>query len=113
MYYLSFFIAGVEMMLGRESAAFPLDRYPSVVALCWAVLRQFDGRALKPGRAPGSSGLGPGAQQRVLEAQCRDEFFRACAQILRGRLPALRVVGQSRCARTGAWTSLCATSAGP
>jgi hypothetical protein len=65
----NFLLSWDELLLGSNSATFLLDRYFSLVDLCWVPLWQFEGHALRPGGAPGSSNLGPGVQQSAHEVQ--------------------------------------------
>lgn len=65
----------VELMLVSESLVFPVNRFPSVVALCLVALRVFVIRALQPGGAQNIGFNAGGLYQ--------DEFYRACALVLK------------------------------
>jgi hypothetical protein len=65
-------------MLRRFTPTFPVHRFAIVQSLAFAAIDVFDAGILAQPRG----GLGVGAQQRTLEAQCQDEFYRACTTVL-------------------------------
>jgi hypothetical protein len=65
-------------LLRRFAPDFPIQRFPTVEAQAFAAVSAFDASIL----AQRSGGLGVGAQQRPLEAQYLDEFYRACTTVL-------------------------------
>jgi hypothetical protein len=65
-------------LLRRFAPDFPIDRFPTIQSLSFAPISAFDASIL----AQGSRGLGVGAQQRTVEAQYQDEFYRACTEVL-------------------------------
>lgn len=67
-----------ECLLRRFAPDFPVHRFPTLQSLSFAAISAFDAGIL----AQRSGGLGVGAQQRTLEAQYQDEFYRACTVVL-------------------------------
>jgi hypothetical protein len=68
----------LESLLASWASPFPLHRFPPAKDLCFAVIREFKSRGLKLDEQR----LGPGALSRPLEANYKDEFYRACYTLL-------------------------------
>jgi hypothetical protein len=71
-------LSWAECLLRRFAPDFPAHRFPTIESLSFAAISAFDARIL----AQQSHGLGVGAQQRTVEAQYQDEFYRACTEVL-------------------------------
>ena len=68
----------LQVLLRKELSDFPNDRFPRIEGLCFEAISKFSSMSL---RSYGHC-LGPGAIVPPVEAQYRNEFYRACYVIL-------------------------------
>lgn len=68
----------LRILLRKELPNFPNDRFPQIEGLCFEAISKFSSITL---RSCGHC-LGPGAVVQPVEAQYRNEFYRACYIIL-------------------------------
>ena len=71
-----------ESLLRTKILGFPLHQFPSIKDLCFATVSKFSCLSL----VSSERGLGAGAIERPVEAQYQDEFYRACYNMLNGKV---------------------------